>query len=271
MNGNITSDNATFFMGTSTLYTYLLNFKGNITDIINNFTAGALQTPLGNVNTNLTSILTGLETLANGTTANNSYVLIYTNPVPSAGAVPSAFPTVLGTPTDASTVVGGLYSTSNTLATAISSILTATASINSVSGTITAGIQTAADAIANFSSIITTTDSGLAVTFGVLNPYLEYVRYAFLGYYGAVIGLSVIALLGLIIMACFDKAGCRHLMYVACIIMLIACIVGFLLSFFLSVIIPILYMTCSIINPALDSSASFSSKVRCYCRCYRQP
>jgi len=38
LNGNITSDNTSFFMGVSTLATYLTDFQGNITTIINDFT-----------------------------------------------------------------------------------------------------------------------------------------------------------------------------------------------------------------------------------------
>jgi hypothetical protein len=111
--------------------------------------------------------------------------------------------------------------------------------------------------VSSYSSLISGVDSSLGTIFGVITPYLSYIQYAFLGYYGAVIGLSVFALLGVIIMACFDKTGCRHLMYISCVIMLIACIVGFLLSFVLSIIIPFLYMGCTVITPALSSSTGF--------------
>jgi hypothetical protein len=62
LNGNVTSDKSSFFMGASTLNTYLLNFKGNITDIINNFTTN-LGTDISQINGNLSTAKTNLGIL----------------------------------------------------------------------------------------------------------------------------------------------------------------------------------------------------------------
>jgi len=137
---------------------------------------------------------------------------------------------------------------------------TAITSLSGQSATITSGIATAASSVANYSSLISGVDSNLGQIFSTITPYLNYIRIAFLAYFGAVIGLSVLALIGVIITACFDKTGCRHLMYVSCVIMFIACLVGFILSFVLSILIPLLYMTCTVITPAIASSSNFTSK-----------
>ena len=270
LNGNVTSDKSSFFMGASTLNTYLLNFKGNITDIINNFTTN-LGTDISQINGNLTTAKTNLGILPTGGTANASYVLSYTNPTTGAGTVASIFPSVLGTANDSTTLTGSLFTLVDTLSSSFAVMNTAVTTLSASSGTIVSGIQTAADSILTYSNLIAGVDTSLTGSFSMIGPYLDYIRYAFLGYYGAVIGLSVLALLGVIVMACFDKTGCRHLMYVSCVIMFIACLVGVLLSFLLSIVIPILYMGCSVINPALDSSASFLSKTLSYRRCNIKP
>lgn len=271
INGNITSDNSTFFMGAKTLQNYLLDFKGNISNIINNFTTN-LQTDVSNLNGNLTQGKTDIIALPTNTNTNNSYSLIYTNPTASGGgSVTSSFSQVLGTANASSTLTGILFTIVDQLSTVISAMNTAITSLSSASGTITTGIQSASDSIGGYADLIAGVDIGLTGTFATVSPYLEYLRYAFLGYYGAVIGLSVLALLGAIIMACFDKPGCRHLMYVSCVVMFLICIVGFLLSFLLSVIIPILYMGCSVVSPALDSSATFLSILYSYFRHHSHP
>jgi hypothetical protein len=257
LNGNITTDNTSFFMGVSTLATYLTNFQGNITTIINDFTTN-LQTTVGVVNGNLSSAETNLGMLPNGTTANTSYVLSYSTPVPGASTVSSSFATVLGVASNSSSLTGTLFTIVDSLYSAISAMNTAISSLSSQTS-ISADIGTAAQLVSNYSSLISSTDQTVGTLFSTINPYLNYVRYASLGYFGAVIGLAVLALLGVIIMACFDKIGCRHLMYVSCVIMLIACIVGFVLSFILSVVIPVLYMTCTVITPAIASSTNFTS------------
>jgi predicted PurR-regulated permease PerM len=54
LNGNVTTDNTSFFMGVSTLATYLTSFSANITTIINDFTNN-LGTTIGQINGNLTN------------------------------------------------------------------------------------------------------------------------------------------------------------------------------------------------------------------------
>jgi hypothetical protein len=259
LNGNVTSDNSSFFIGASTLVTYLGNFKTNITNIINNF-SNNLQTGVNNVQSNCSSAITNLEILSNGVTHNATYSLIYNTPTTLSGSsVSSTFGTVLGVPSNSSSMVGAIYTVVTTLYNAMTTMSTAITSLNNANATIMTSIQSASDSIANYSSIISGVDTSLGSTFTTIAPYLNYIRIAFLTYYGLVLGLSVLALLGVIIMACFDKPGCRHLMYVACVIMFIATIVGFLLSFLLSFLIPILYMGCSVITPAIASSTNFVS------------
>jgi hypothetical protein len=81
-------------------------------------------------------------------------------------------------------------------------------------------------------------------TFGIITPYLGYVKIGVLVFFAVVIGLSVIALLGLILTAFFDKAKCRYLMYVACVFMVLVVLLGFLICFIFSFLSPLLFLAC---------------------------
>jgi hypothetical protein len=74
--------------------------------------------------------------------------------------------------------------------------------------------------------------------------FIDYLKMASLAFYGAILGISAFALIGVVMLSCFDKVGCRHLMYISCVVLLIICILGFLICTVLSLLIPILYFGC---------------------------
>ena len=92
--------------------------------------------------------------------------------------------------------------------------------------------------------------------FTAVSPILGYVKLGVIIFFGVTIGLSVLALLGLVLTAFFDKAKCRHLMYFACVFMTIILLVGFLLSTLFAIFSPVLYMACSVLNPALANKTA---------------
>lgn len=79
------------------------------------------------------------------------------------------------------------------------------------------------------------------------------------GFYGFFIGFSFFSLLGVLLMACCDKTGCRHLMYFSCIFLFIGGFVAFLISVIFSIIVPFFTWTCSFIDVSVSSSTGFSS------------
>lgn len=103
--------------------------------------------------------------------------------------------------------------------------------------------------------------AGLATTtsgfFNTASPLLDYVKLGILVFFAVVIGLSVLVLIGVILTAFFDKPRCRFCMYFFCIIMVLILILGFLISALLSVLTPIMYMSCTVLNPGLNTQAGF--------------
>lgn len=269
LNGNITQDGSTFFIGLTPLSTKLVDLRNNVTDIIGNLT-GTVQSGSANVAAACVSSKTGLETVAD-TTANTSYAGTYTSPTPGSPAtLPSGFATVLGDPTQSSTAIGIMYTVFEQLRSTFDNLSTQTSSLSGATASIQSGIDGVVTTLSNFTTIISDADTSIGSTAGTADTYLEYLKYGFLGFYGAGIGIAVLGLLGVVIMSCFDKPGCRYLVYFSCVIMFILCIVGFLISFFMSLIIPVLYLVCSTINTATASSAAFVSNHFIKCRFHHQ-
>jgi prefoldin subunit 5 len=248
LNGNVTSDNSSFFIGTNTLVTALENFNNSINHIISNFSA--LQANITLVQANCSSAQTALEVLSDGSSTNVSFSLNYIRPTYlSSSLVASSFGAILGVPSDNTTMRGAMYAIVASISDAMTTMTNIITTLSSTSSSIQSNIQSAGDSMANYSAIISGVDADLSITFNI----------AFLAYYGTVMGMSILAIVGVIMMACLNKLGCRHIMYGACVIILIITIFGFLLSFLLSFTIPILYMGCSVLNPVLSSSTNFLS------------
>jgi prefoldin subunit 5 len=255
---NVTSDNSSFFIGTNTLVTALENFNNSINHIISNFSA--LQANITLVQANCSSAQTALEVLSDGSSTNVSFSLNYIRPTYlSSSLVASSFGAILGVPSDNTTMRGAMYAIVASISDAMTTMTNIITTLSSTSSSIQSNIQSAGDSMANYSAIISGVDADLSITFNMIAPYVNGLRIAFLAYYGTVMGMSILAIVGVIMMACLNKLGCRHIMYGACVIILIITIFGFLLSFLLSFTIPILYMGCSVLNPVLSSSTNFLS------------
>ena len=77
-------------------------------------------------------------------------------------------------------------------------------------------------------------------------------------FYGVFIGFSFFALLGVLLTACCDKYGCRHLMYFSCVFLFIAGLVGFLIVTIISILLPPVTWGCSYFDTTLASEAGFT-------------
>lgn len=62
--------------------------------------------------------------------------------------------------------------------------------------------------------------------------------------YGIALGVSVLALLGVILMTFCDKYKCRYLMYFSCVILFFFGILGFFLAIIFSIIVPVVFFLC---------------------------
>lgn len=99
---------------------------------------------------------------------------------------------------------------------------------------------------------------------GTVNSVTDYVGPALDGitigvsvYFGVVIGFTVLAIIGCLLMSFCDKFKCRYLIYFSCLILFVIGIIGFLFSTIFSVMTPVLYYSCEFVDYTLASPANF--------------
>jgi len=124
LNGNVTLNGSSFFVGLNQFSTQIVNLNTNLTNINNNFSS-LTNAAMTNANTALTNTLANIKAIPSaGFTA---LPLSYSNPINSAapgGTDASTFPAILGTYTTSNTLVWILYqavSEINTFVTGIQS------------------------------------------------------------------------------------------------------------------------------------------------------
>ncbi len=79
--------------------------------------------------------------------------------------------------------------------------------------------------------------------------------------YGVAMGFAVFALIGVIFMTFCDKYKCRYLMYFACIILFLFAIIGFLLAFIFSLILPVMYWGCDWLTVSISTGGGFTTNL----------
>lgn len=102
-------------------------------------------------------------------------------------------------------------------------------------------------------------DNGLKNFLNLINNFKGYINIGLMGFYGYLIGFSIFALLGMCLIVCFNKSGCRYLMYFSCMFLFLAAFIGFIVSIIFSVIVPVFSWTCSFLSIAVSSNSGFQS------------
>lgn len=80
--------------------------------------------------------------------------------------------------------------------------------------------------------------------------------------YGTALGLGLLVIIGVIFVKCFGKIGCRHFLYIVCLLTFFLTIVAFIFAIVLSLLMPSLYYTCSYLQPAFTSPTAFASTLK---------
>ena len=173
LNGNVTQDGASFFLGLNQLHTQLGNLNGNLSTI--NSSMANLQTG----SANMTAVLTAGDQALNDTAKiPNSVVaggdmsaIAYNTPFNSGsptGTINSVFPSALGSSTTGG-YVGTLYTTINSVISSITTISTAAASFVSEVTNFQAAVGSLQTTVQNFTTYMTDLDNSLYSTLQVLD------------------------------------------------------------------------------------------------------
>lgn len=249
LNGNVTEDGTAFFTGLSTMQTLFGDLSTNLISINTTLTAfgsaGAVMSPIL-TDTALLTAIQGIDLNA------GAGVTLWTYAPPISQA--STFPTIMGTFSSSGmiyeyyTLVQGFIASYASTATQIDSFLTGS---NDIQTGITAMNSYLASLNSNFDWLINIDSSFDTTRFQSTGTLVISLIY------GCLIGLSALAILGALLMACCDYYKCRYLMYLACGPLFLVTVVGFLAATIISAIIPGTIWGCDYLKTSISTSADF--------------
>jgi hypothetical protein len=263
LNGNVTSDGSSFFVGLNQLHTQLGHLSANLTAI--NSTMSALQPNSSNltaVNTAAATALTHIAQIPNNLDAGGDMnPILYPTPLNApthTSTTSSSFPAVLGSSTTGG-YVGTLYSAVRAAKDAIASISSAAGSFVAQTSTLQASLGGLQSTVKNFSSFVVDIDGSFYNSLSSASSNTNYILTGVKVLYAATIAMASLMLLGALLVSFCDKTNCRYLVYITCFFLFLLGLLGFLLSIVFSVLTPVVYFGCQYMSFSLASSANFNS------------
>jgi len=264
LNGNVTMNNASFFVGLNMFSGSLSKLSGNLTAIngsfsdLSNSASGTSHTAVNNiaaVQNNFIKIIPD-----NAGTANMN--LVYNTPIDVAGTtgtLASSFAGILGRWNTQGTLIYNLYEAVESVRLSMQAIKSSANSFSTQIATIQSQITPMRTTIDNLISNVNTMDSSLSSFLSMLSLGSRFGNTGMMGFYGFLIAFSLFSLIGVILTCCCDKPGCRNLMYFSCAFLFLAGLATFIIAVLFSFLVPVFTWTCDYLTVALSSSAGFQS------------
>lgn len=266
INGNVTADGKYFFIGVSQLVTEITNLNnsmGTVTSQINQLSGAQMVTTKNNIATARTNV----QKVPANAAADGNAVISYTTPidqpyVASNTPITSFFgSTVLGSSNNGG-IIGGFYSVLDTMYNSIDGIISSSSSFASSTTPFTAAIDTIIGLLGNFRNTLNDLNTSVDNALGALDSPKSVGTMAIQIFYAVALGLSILALVGVVLMTFCDKFKCRYLMYFACVILFFFGLIGFLIAIIFSLIVPVMYWGCDWIGVTIGSAAGFNTNLQ---------
>jgi hypothetical protein len=263
LNGNVTTNGSSFFTGLNVFSNNLAKLSGNLSSIntalndLSSTSSGTSYTAVNNIATATTAIK---KIPDNAGTAQMN--LVYNTPInagTTTGTLTSSFSGILGKWDSANTLMYKLYYSIEYVRLMMQGIKT---SANTFSGqivNITSQITPMQANITSLISSINSMDSGLSSFLAIISLGSSFGSIGLQAFYGFLIVFSSFSLLGVIVMCCCDKPGCRNLMYFSCMFLFIGAFAAFMIAILFSVLVPVFTWTCDYLSVAFASNAGFTS------------
>lgn len=263
LNGNVTLNGSSYFTGLHTFSSSLNDFSGNLSNIqtqlndLSNSGGGLSYGYVTNINTVQNNNVKKIPDNAGASTMN----LLYSTPINSnapSGTLQSSFSVKLGQYSSNSTLVGALYYAIEYARLTMQAIKDNSNSFSGQVGTISGQIGNIRTTVDSLASDVTTMDNNMGTFLGYFKYPGDYGNMGMQILYGYLIGFSFFCLLGLLLMVCCDKVGCRHLMYLACFFLFLFAFIAFLIAVLTSIMVPLFTWTCQYIDVAVTNQSGFS-------------
>ena len=255
VNGNLTTSGS-YFIGVDPLITQITALNTNI---------GTINSSMVNLNTTLSSLSGVFTTMSNNVKnvpdgSGGSAVINYlgnigdTAPATTGSAIPSKFIDVLGNSTNTASIIGVLYTSLTSTSSVLNSIQTGSAAFASGTVAFQSAIGNINSDLGKVKTQMSDMDNSLSSSLSLMDTPKSMGTMVISVIYGVMLGLSVLALLGVVLMTFCDKYKCRYLMYFSCVILFFLGILGFLLAVIFSIIVPVMFLLCEWLDVTLQAS-----------------
>jgi tetrahydromethanopterin S-methyltransferase subunit G len=220
---------------------------------------------VGTVVTDTNNVLAGLQTVSktDSTQFTQNYNYFLDSNVVS-GTFSSVLGPLLGTHGANATLLGSLYTyIVNNILSNMTSITTAATSVSPHlnSGDMGAQITIADAALAVIQNNLDSMNSQFENVLSLLASIDSFnIRYAII-FYGVILGMALLILIIIIFMKCFRMTSCRHAIYLICFIMFFFCLLLFICTIILSILMPTLYYTCQYFQNTFTSPTAFTNMI----------
>lgn len=192
--------------------------------------------------------------------------LSYNYPIESAtltATLSSSIAARIGTFSDSTSVLGDLYSFVNTLYTNLTTITTAASALSShlTAGDMGAHITAVDTILGQVQSILDSVTSTLSSSMEVLTTVDSYnVKYS-MTLYAVTLSLGILAIIGIILVKSCHFIGCRHFLYLICMLSFFMGIILFVFSIFLAAAMSVNYYSCTYTATTFTNPVSFANAV----------
>ena len=267
-NGNQTSDQNYFFSGISSIRYQLTNvLSPAISTVSTQVTKliGAPSSILDTAKTDATTALSSMQLMPNG--ANTmAMTLEYNFPLEAAASTstqPSYLAKLIGSFSDNTTLLGDLYSYVNTLYNNLTVITTAASTVSShlTSGDMGAHITAVDTVLAQIQTILDSVTASLSSSMDLLTMVDSYnVKYS-MTLYAVTLGLGLLTIIGVILVKSCKAIGCRHFLYLICMLSFLVGIFLFVVAIILAATMSVSYYSCTYTSTTFTSPVSFTNTV----------
>jgi len=140
--------------------------------------------------------------------------------------------------------------------------------LNSIAPAMSSQIKSIASTIASSITSVQLTDEESAQLDERIESNSDYINLGTTVFHAVVLALCILALVATSITVFCSKADCRYFIYGVCALMVLVTILGMIVALVLSVVMPAVYITCSVADDGLSSPANFNSTPIGLCRVY---
>jgi len=261
INGNVTTNGQNFFIGVKNMMTEFTNLNTgftNVKDRMNDIDIG-----LGAIVTNLAIAKSNVQKVPTAANSDIKATLQYTIKInethnPANPKVSSIFNDILGASNNGG-IIGGVFTAVSTMETTLGDIKTKSGDFFAQSASFQPIIASINTDLGGFRDTVNNLDKSIGDFLAILDSPRSMGTMVIQLFYGVALGVSVLALLGVVLMTFCDQYKCRYLMYFSCLILFFFALLGFFIAIIFSLLVPLIYWSCDWLSISLGSKSGFDT------------